>query len=117
MKYIFLMSLLFLFKINFAQIYVDGKNINEDKNIHYIRISIGNSAIVGTSLKVYVDYGQTKPAIVKAIKDKNGHLLVFNSFADVINYFYNHGWKYIGTIKSRYVSVGNESYIFERISQ
>jgi len=92
-----------------AQIYADNVNINELKDVKYVEVAGLNTALWGTKLKIYVDYGQKqkffKPT---AIKDKNGKVKKFNSMVQVLNFFAQNGWH----LHSHYIlSVKGKSYV------
>jgi len=75
-----------------SQVYVNGKNINAMKEVHYCTLL--NLKLNG---KAYIDYGQIKgflkPHLSEKITDSNGKPILFNNTMHVINYMYSNGWE------------------------
>ena len=92
MKKIFLIFVIGILSLNLsAQLYVDGKDINQMPEIHYCEVSLGfrGSAIV--------DYGQKFRTFSNKSKitDESRNVIYFNNYIHLLNYMYNHGWKFI----------------------
>ena len=80
--------------ILFAQIYVDGVDINADDEIQYCQVS----GVVGFRkiISVTIDYGQVIKSWRKMkIGDKNEKNITFNSMVHVLNFMDKNGWELI----------------------
>jgi hypothetical protein len=115
-KMLFAMMLLFS-TFAYADIYVNGIELNSIK-AHYIKVEINYN--LGRTL-AYVDHGQDEPIRHRRITDKNNEKRYFVSVADVLNTFYNNGWKIdeVFTVPSGGSDDssihGTSYYIFERM--
>lgn len=91
-----------------AQLVVNEKNLNDDKNLTYIQLMY---TIDKSSLKpaFFVDYGVIEPEyneIIKPGKEQNGQKILINGkeISDrvtvvwVLNMMHKAGWEYIGDV-------------------
>ena len=88
-----------------AQLYVDGKDINQMPEVHYCKVTFN------LTRGAIVDYGQqTTGFIIKTkITDNKGEVIHFHNVIHLLNYMYAHGWKYI------YADTLNQPFFFEKI--
>ncbi len=88
-----------------AQLYVDGKDINQMPEVHYCKVTFNFTR------GAIVDYGQSsKGFIIKSkITDNKGDVIHFNSDMHLLNYMYTHGWKYICS------DTLNQPFLFEKM--
>lgn len=93
----FLLALFFIIStyLGHAQVYVDGKNLN-DMDVTYIELLGVNTSLIGVKMKIYVDYGQ-KVKLFKPSKitTKDGKVKKFNTMMDALNFFYKNGWEFV----------------------
>lgn len=82
-------STLFFLIISFtniqAQIYIDGKNINEIKDLVYIEVTIN-----GNASRARVNYGEN--TLRSAIRDKNNKPIIFQNKIKLLNFMYKNDW-------------------------
>ncbi len=92
----FILSLVFVFVAlcSFPQIYLEGKNIDQIVNTNYILIHM-----VNPFSRTYAIYHLPKNTVILKTKrlyvtDEEGKPMVFNTFAEVIDFFEQNGWVY-----------------------
>ena len=118
MKKILFMMMLFFSTFIYANMYVNGVELNSIE-AHYIKVEIEYS--LGKTL-AYVDYGQNEPIRHRRITDKNNEKRYFVSVADVLNTFYVNDWeiKEVFTVPSggsdNSSIYGTTYFILERMS-
>lgn len=119
MKKILFVTMLLFSTFVYADIYVNGIELNSTK-AHYIKVEIDYN--LGRTL-AYVDHGQDEPIRHRRVTDKNNEKRYFVSVADVLNTFYNNDWgiKEVFTVPSggsdNSSISGTSYYIFERMTQ
>ena len=90
-KTLFIIAIIILSLNLSAQLYVDGKDINQMPEVHYceVTLNIGGKAVV--------NYGQKNTGITfkSKITDSTGKAIHFNNDMHLLNYMYIHGWKFI----------------------
>lgn len=91
-----------------AQIYVEGKSLDEVYKGKYLAIE--ERGLFGSNLStVIVDYGQRAiPLEWDELTDESGKLLRFNSIVDILNFFDENGWTYLNIHPS---NLDNENYL------
>jgi hypothetical protein len=78
----------------FAQVEVDGTNINE-LDIKYVEL-VGQAKFLSlTKIKVFVDYGQDFSWKQQTIKNAAGKNAAFNSMIEALNFMEANGWEYV----------------------
>ena len=117
MKKLLIAVMLLFSTFIYADIYVKGIELNSTE-AHYIKVEIEYN--LGKTL-AYIDYGQDEPFRHRKITDENNEKRYFVSVADVLNTFYENGWKIeeVFTVPSGGSDDGSISgtsyYIFERM--
>lgn len=82
-----------------AQVYVNGKDLNELTKGSYLEID--DKRINGASdYSVKINYGQEVWGKKNEdfISDKEGGIMRFKNIVEILNYFEENGWTYTGTI-------------------
>jgi hypothetical protein len=74
-----------------AQIFADGKNLNEMPDLEYIYVDFICSGRVG------VFYSNTQELFSVRAKNQEGKKLTFSNVTVFLNYFYKNGWELQGT--------------------
>jgi homoserine dehydrogenase len=87
-KVLFFLMLIFSTFI-YADIYVNGVDLNSTE-AHYLKVEIEYN--LGKTI-AYVDYGQDESLRHRRVTDEKNEKRYFDSVADVLNTFYNNGWK------------------------
>jgi len=117
MKKMLFVAMLLFSTFTYADIYVNGIELNSTK-AHYIKVEIDYN--LGRTL-AYVDYGQDEPIRHRRVTDKNNEKRYFISVVDVLNTFYVNDWeiKEVFTVPSGGSDNSSISatsyYIFERM--
>lgn len=88
---------LLLSYFSYSQVFIDGKNINDEEGVKYCEL-LGMSKLLSMKVTVQIDYGQP-PKLFKSqqIKDKDGKAMTFNSMVDALNFMEKNGWEYVNS--------------------
>jgi len=93
-RLIFVFAVLFSLQ-GFAQVSVNGVNINELDDVKYVELVAVNK-ILSNKVVISVDYGQSRNVFSRQrIRDKNGKSQIFNSTIDALNFMEKNGWTYV----------------------
>lgn len=97
MKNIITLSLLLIPILGFAQVNVDGIDINRLEHVKYIELVASNKAF-SQKVVIRVDYGQAVSfGEVQRITDGKGRKKAFNSVMDALNFMHTNGWEYLNS--------------------
>jgi hypothetical protein len=89
--------LIFSLETSLSQVYVNGKNINENLDLEYIELIVDRRAFNQGQVFAVVDYGQIIRAFTwrqHRIKDEKGEDKRFNSEMDIFNFLFKNGWNH-----------------------
>lgn len=76
-----------------AQLMVDGMDLNQRDDLHFIEISPRNPPFE-SNLRVHIDYGQPFRVVENAnLMDARGEKMEFNSIVHILNFFTDQGWE------------------------
>ncbi len=90
----FIVIALFFVQSNLrAQVFVNGKNINQMREVVYIELILDNRAFQRQPFAI-IDYGQLirPPFTNHRISDERGNDKKFNGEMDIFNFLYRNGW-------------------------
>lgn len=106
--------ILILFSLNsFSQVIVDGVDVNLEE-VSYCQI-VGKSNLLGTKVKIFVDYGQKISwSVRQVIRDKEGTIMKFNTVIDALNFMKSNGWKYVNNYAISYGTGSVYYYLLEK---
>ncbi len=110
----FILLLLFCAKAPLqAQVYVNGKNINEMREVVYIELIVDNRAFQRQPFAI-IDYGQLirPPFTNHRVSDERGQDKRFNGEMDMFNFLYINGWIH----ETTYAKESYALHIFKRRS-
>lgn len=96
----FLLTLVFVATstLGFAQVVVDGVNINNLDEVQMIRM-IAQERFMSNKVTVFIDYGQAITGLggrnqMEVIDPRTDKRVRFNSVMHAVNYLIANGWKY-----------------------
>lgn len=127
MKKLALLSILgiFICSYGFSQVKVVEKNkgkeeiinINELKDVSVVQI-VGMGNLLGTKIKIYVDYGQDWDLRNDSyvIDNETGEKVKFESMIHALNYMEKYGWAYLDAYTLSTGSGLVYHYLFKRIT-
>ncbi|GAB4403646.1 MAG: hypothetical protein OHK0053_28660 [Microscillaceae bacterium] len=92
---IFLMFYLSLGTSSWAQVYVNGKDINQQSNLVYIELILDNRAFQRQPFAI-IDYGQLirPPFQDDRVTTAQGEPIRFNGEMAIFNFLYKNGWQH-----------------------
>lgn len=98
-----------------AQI-IDSVDLSKNLKIHYIQVTVKLTEGVKQTIGVSVDYGQkVRNWKNTPVKSPDGEVQEFRSIAQMLNFFYDNGWKVTEAFQ---ITETNNSYtynyLFER---
>ena len=120
MKLIQLLLLILVSQVSYAQIFVNGHNINNLETGTHIQVEAQYQGLgLGSRLVVYVDHGQkfergTNYALIT--NEQGTEKKVFDTPAEMLNFFLNNGWELVDfetTISERRLY----TYLLKRVKQ
>jgi hypothetical protein len=97
-----------------AQVYVQGKDINQIEGVEYIELMVDSQSFV-KSVFAEIDFGQTMYSIDSRrnrIEDSEGKDIRFKSEIDIFNFLYKNGWEHRTTYPTG--EAGCARHIFQR---
>lgn len=111
-KYILTISILLISFFSFAQVFVEGVNINELEDVKYCQLINAGSYLLETNIIITIDYGQKRKRFdTQKIEDKNKKTKKFNSIIDALNFMDKNGWEYLNSYPIT-DSSGTSDYIY-----
>lgn len=115
MKHLLLLFLLIFSFKSFAQVSVEGVNINEIDSLTFIELVGANKGVLSQKIIISIGYGQKYEFMqTQLIKDANGKPVIFNSMIDALNFMSNNGWDYINNYVITYSSGSVYHYLLKK---
>lgn len=98
-KLLLCVSFLFVFAATiFAQVVVDGVNINNLQEVQMVRM-IAQERFLSNKVTIFIDYGQNISGgsrnRMEVIDPASGERIRFNSVMHAVNYLIANGWSYV----------------------
>ncbi len=116
LKLLLVFSLL-SFCTTFAQLIVDGVNVNEQAHVNVLRMSVAQKFMSG-KVNIFINYGQSSKGIAKlgsVIRGEDGKPRTFDSAIAAWNYIESKGWEYLDSYYESFGSgTGVHHYHFRR---
>ena len=83
---------------SFAQVVVDGVNINNLEEVQMIRM-IAQERFLSNKVTIFIDYGQSinggSRNRMEVVEPRSGDRIRFNSVMHATNYLISNGWAYV----------------------
>ncbi|MCP9235129.1 hypothetical protein [Lewinella sp. JB7] len=86
------------FTASYAQVVVDGVNINNLEEVQMVRM-IAQERFLSSKVTIFIDYGQSinggSRNRMEVIDPSSGDRIKFNSVMHAVNYLIANGWAYV----------------------
>jgi len=111
-KYVFSAILgLLLSPLAYAQVFVNGVNINE-LDIAYCQLIAVDPGLIGNAI-IRIDYGQPRPMVKRPdISGPDKQLVRFNSVVDALNFMVRNGWELVSSQITANKEGSSEEFIY-----
>lgn len=111
-KYILSVVLgLLLGPLAYAQVFVNGVNINE-LDIVYCQLIAVDPGLMGNAI-VRIDYGQPRPMVKRPdVAGPNRQPIRFNSVVDALNFMVRNGWELVSSQITANKEGSSEEFIY-----
>jgi len=91
-----ILSILLLLALKTSgQVFVNGANINEIKEIRIIELVVLEDFVASPNITASIDYGQERRELNDKITNASGEKIKFGSIVGAVNYLELRGWEYI----------------------
>jgi hypothetical protein len=99
---------------SFAQVSVNGVNINELEHVKYVEL-VAVGRLLSNKVTISVDYGQARTVFRRqTIRNKDGKSISFNSIIDALNFMENNGWTYVNNYAITAEGNNESHYLLKR---
>ncbi len=109
MKKLFLLFFAVVSHNLYAQVKVEGVDINELGNVKYVEI-VGVQKFLSNKLTIAIDYGQKFSwGTDQRIEREDGKPIIFNSMVEALNFMNVNGWEFVNNY---IVTIGNSQNVY-----